>query len=255
PVVKGLPATHPGEGARKTKPLSEGTTIDPKDVRRNIQLTDIDYTSTLVTDLSRLALKPDTEPLILTTVGDIQALLGDFKDELKDDSDENVYEVREEMDEEILQQYENTDVSLGNYQKIITQFMSDRVARINKMLINLQEVQNVVKEDLALNKKMLEAAQAYTKNSTNLTELFTLEAEVAEVNMDIKTIPVTIVRPIAKSVPEAHKDKEERLEKAAKEARLMQLSKPTMIKVVTEVAIKAGVDQKIFRAQRVVRSS
>nr|GEY62011.1 retrovirus-related Pol polyprotein from transposon TNT 1-94 [Tanacetum cinerariifolium] len=177
PVVKGLPATHPGEGARKTKPLSEGTTIDPKDVRRNIQLTDIDYTSTLVTDLSRLALKPDTKPLILTTVGDIQALLGDFKDELKDDSDEN-------------------------------------------------EVQNVVKEDLALNKKMLEAVQSYTKNSINLTELFTLypktpitpegrvidlsthliikekEAEVAEVNMDIKTIPVTIVRPIAKSVPE-----------------------------------------------------
>ncbi|GKC49100.1 hypothetical protein Tco_1071845 [Tanacetum coccineum] len=41
-------------------------------------------------------------------------------------------------------------------------------------LTNLQEVQNAVKEDPVLNKKVLEAAKAYTKNSTILTKLLTL---------------------------------------------------------------------------------
>ncbi|GKB71677.1 hypothetical protein Tco_0933089 [Tanacetum coccineum] len=43
----------------------------------------------------------DYEPLILTTVDDIQALLGAFDDELKEDSDEDVFEAGEEMVEDI----------------------------------------------------------------------------------------------------------------------------------------------------------
>nr|GEW19332.1 reverse transcriptase domain-containing protein [Tanacetum cinerariifolium] len=39
---------------------------------------------------------------------------------------------------------------------------------------NLKEVQNAVKEDLALNKKVIEATEAYTKNFTNLTKLLTM---------------------------------------------------------------------------------
>ncbi|GKE66258.1 hypothetical protein Tco_1520419 [Tanacetum coccineum] len=42
------------------------------------------------------------------------------------------------------------------------------------ILTNLKEVQDVVKEDPALNKKVIEATEAYTKNSTNLTELLSL---------------------------------------------------------------------------------
>ncbi|GKA42649.1 hypothetical protein Tco_0735309 [Tanacetum coccineum] len=42
------------------------------------------------------------------------------------------------------------------------------------IITNLQEVQNAVKEDHALNKKVLEAVEAYTKNSKNLIELLTL---------------------------------------------------------------------------------
>nr|GEU90201.1 hypothetical protein [Tanacetum cinerariifolium] len=43
-----------------------------------------------------------------------------------------------------------------------------------RILNNLKKVHNAVKDDPALNKKVLEAAEAYTKNSTNLTELLTM---------------------------------------------------------------------------------
>ncbi|GJT42209.1 hypothetical protein Tco_0950924 [Tanacetum coccineum] len=46
--------------------------------------------------------EPDTEPLILTTFGNIQALL-DSEDELNDESNEEMYEAKEEMDYEIQQ--------------------------------------------------------------------------------------------------------------------------------------------------------
>nr|GEV26361.1 copia protein [Tanacetum cinerariifolium] len=69
-------------------------------------------------------------------------------------------------------------VLVGNLQgfseKILTQFKSNHVTSLNKILTNLHEVQNVVIKDLALYKKVLEAANAYIKNSTNLTEHLTL---------------------------------------------------------------------------------
>ncbi|GJT33858.1 hypothetical protein Tco_0924277 [Tanacetum coccineum] len=67
--------------------------------------------------------------------------------------------------------YENTDASLRNYEKILDKFRTDHVTELNKIFNNLQEVQNVVKEDPSLNKKVLEAAETYTKNSINLTGL------------------------------------------------------------------------------------
>ncbi|GKE04286.1 hypothetical protein Tco_1396304 [Tanacetum coccineum] len=67
--------------------------------------------------------------------------------------------------------YENIDASLRNYERILDKFRSDHVTGLNWILKNLQEVQSAVKEDTALNKRVLEAAKAYTKKSTNLTEL------------------------------------------------------------------------------------
>nr|GFB64721.1 hypothetical protein [Tanacetum cinerariifolium] len=43
----------------------------------------------------------DSQPLVLSTIADIQALLGD--DELNVDSDEDVFEAGDEMDEDIQQ--------------------------------------------------------------------------------------------------------------------------------------------------------
>nr|GEV27364.1 reverse transcriptase domain-containing protein [Tanacetum cinerariifolium] len=45
---------------------------------------------------------------------------------------------------------------------------------MRRILDNLTEVQDAVKEDPALNKKVLDVAEAYTKNSSSLTELLTL---------------------------------------------------------------------------------
>ncbi|GJS02837.1 hypothetical protein Tco_0319345 [Tanacetum coccineum] len=70
--------------------------------------------------------------------------------------------------------YENTDAALRNFQQILNFFKTDHNTDLRRILQNLKEVQDVVKEDHALNKKVLTAIEAYTKNSTNLTELLTL---------------------------------------------------------------------------------
>ncbi|GKD35080.1 hypothetical protein Tco_1250589, partial [Tanacetum coccineum] len=68
----------------------------------SIQITDRGQPSLLVTDLSGADIKDqsDTDPLILQTFGDLQALLEDSKDEFKDESDEEMYKAREKMDDE-----------------------------------------------------------------------------------------------------------------------------------------------------------
>ncbi|GKB68737.1 hypothetical protein Tco_0930149 [Tanacetum coccineum] len=43
--------------------------------------------------------EPDTEPMILQTFDDLQSLL-DLEDELQDESDEEIYDAGEEIDEE-----------------------------------------------------------------------------------------------------------------------------------------------------------
>ncbi|GJX45381.1 hypothetical protein Tco_0262057 [Tanacetum coccineum] len=85
---------------------------------------------------------------------------------------------------------------------------------------------------------------------------------------DTEPIPITIVRPTTKPaleveiirsssrpqltdpILEAHMELEERKKKAYQEAKLLALSKPELIKVVTEVATKAGVDPKAFQSSK-----
>nr|GEY03908.1 retrotransposon Orf1 [Tanacetum cinerariifolium] len=79
----------------------------------------------------------DSQPLVLSTIADIQALLGD--DELNVDSDEDVFEAGDEMDEDIQQAneektheiegfhdatykaHEDTKTALNNYEKLLSQ--------------------------------------------------------------------------------------------------------------------------------------
>nr|GEU90175.1 hypothetical protein [Tanacetum cinerariifolium] len=67
------------------------------------------YTNQMVSDRrdpdhnkgkTSLEVEPDTEPLITQTFGEIQALLVDYEEELKDDSDEEMYEAGEEIEDE-----------------------------------------------------------------------------------------------------------------------------------------------------------
>ncbi|GJV29053.1 hypothetical protein Tco_1385501 [Tanacetum coccineum] len=110
------PSTHLDDGTSKSKPLLEGTNTDPKDLGSSKQLTNRDHTLTLGTDQSRAnteyyidktqttqfevsdpdhhkvktssEVELDTDTMILTTIADIQALLGDSEDELKDENDD-----------------------------------------------------------------------------------------------------------------------------------------------------------------------
>ncbi|GKA63764.1 hypothetical protein Tco_0763370, partial [Tanacetum coccineum] len=70
--------------------------------------------------------------------------------------------------------YENNDAALRNFQQILNMFMTDHNTSMKMILANLKEVQDDVKEDPALNKKVLKAAEAYTRNSSNLIELLFL---------------------------------------------------------------------------------
>ncbi|GJX63520.1 hypothetical protein Tco_0296420 [Tanacetum coccineum] len=191
----------------------------------------------------------DFEPLKLTTIADIQALLGASDDDLKEDSEDDVFEAGEEMDEYIQEadteehqthlstktptkepyksislhhqaginlnppklrrlmhqtqsphhekheeatafyadlklsledfihtsftKYEKTDTALRNFQQILNLFKTDHITSMRRILVNLKEVEDAVKEDPALNNKVLEATEAYTKNSTNVTEPLT----------------------------------------------------------------------------------
>ncbi|GJS79581.1 hypothetical protein Tco_0729462 [Tanacetum coccineum] len=45
---------------------------------------------------------------------------------------------------------------------------------LNGVTKTLKAIQDAIKEDLVLNKKVIEATEAYIKNSTHLTELLTL---------------------------------------------------------------------------------
>nr|GEV56165.1 ribonuclease H-like domain-containing protein [Tanacetum cinerariifolium] len=249
----GSPSTHPDDGTSKSQPLPEGTSIDPKDSRRNTQLANRGQPKALVIDLSGAGTKyhvdqtqstrfevsdpdhnkgttsSDTDTMILIIVA--KALLRGSEDELKDDSDEEMLEAGEELDESPSPNKDQpksskdkkTDASdsessscsfkpFDNYmpvtkrvlvrqlqgflEVIYAQVVEDNWEKHKKVvsshvdlkwniddfhattfkqiLNNLQEVQNVVKDDPALNKKVLEAADTYTTNSTNLTELLTL---------------------------------------------------------------------------------
>ncbi|GJR57924.1 hypothetical protein Tco_1500086 [Tanacetum coccineum] len=105
PTNKGLPATNPDEGTRKSQPLLEGTTIDPKDSEGNTQPADKGLPS-MVSDpdhnkeKTSSEVEPNTDHIILQTYGDLHMLIKDSEDELQDISDEEIYEVGEEMDEE-----------------------------------------------------------------------------------------------------------------------------------------------------------
>nr|GFC69834.1 hypothetical protein [Tanacetum cinerariifolium] len=80
--------------------------------------------------------------------------------------------------------------------------------------------------DPDLNKKVLVVAEAYTKNLAGFTELLSMMFR------------------LNKEEIQAHLDKEEKLENAAREARL---SKPKLIKVVHEVAREDRVDLKALQ--------
>ncbi|GJT16160.1 hypothetical protein Tco_0874866 [Tanacetum coccineum] len=156
----------------------------------------------LVNDLSGAGTKYQTsseveleyEPLILTTVANIQALLGDSKDELKEDSDDEMLEAREELehqspsphkdDPEPSNAKESTNASdsessscfetfnpFDNYMLIIEDSWVEVKATLLKALNSVSktlEADSVLKASM---QKMAEINNTTSGNITDLTEL------------------------------------------------------------------------------------
>ncbi|GKA67396.1 hypothetical protein Tco_0767204 [Tanacetum coccineum] len=198
---KGLPYTVFDEGTGKTTPLSKGPRED-KDSERLKPLADIESQTSHVTALSGVDAKdqvdqtqsigfekPESSIAKKIDVSDSESL--SCFESLK--PYENYMLITErQLHEEVVAsyadlkwgledfintsftKYENTDIALRNYEQLLNLFKTNHNTSMRRILENLKEVQDAVKEDPVLNKKVLEAAEAYTKKSTNLTELLTL---------------------------------------------------------------------------------
>ncbi|GJV94633.1 hypothetical protein Tco_1546210 [Tanacetum coccineum] len=138
PTDKGLPSTIPDEGTGKIMPLSKGSRED-KDSKRLKPLADMESQTLPITDLlgadvedhmeetqstgvevsvpnqnkgkTSIKVKLDTQTLSHTTAADVQALFL-FYDELIEESDDDVFEAGDEMDEDIQQADEEETKSL-----------------------------------------------------------------------------------------------------------------------------------------------
>ncbi|GKC52888.1 hypothetical protein Tco_1075633 [Tanacetum coccineum] len=89
----------------------------------------------------------------------------DLKASIKGYYEENVYH-RDQTNKVInaaMNSFDKNNIARG-----------DLLNALNGVTETLKAIQDAVKEDLVLNKKVLEATEAYTKSSTNLTKLLTL---------------------------------------------------------------------------------
>ncbi|GJT39053.1 hypothetical protein Tco_0938918 [Tanacetum coccineum] len=227
PPTKEVPAkdsdkTH--EGTRKSQLLPEGKTTDTKDSEGNDQPTSKGLPSTASKDViadaehdvgqtqstgfkvlipnqnkgkTSFEVESDTQTLLLTTTADVQALLLS-EDELIKESEDDVFEAGDEMDEDT-QQHEEAAASFANlkseierfhddaykvhkgneaafnsFEKLFTKLREQANKDVEKIFSSLKEIRDAVKEDHVQNKKVIEATKAYTKNLVNLTKLLSL---------------------------------------------------------------------------------
>ncbi|GJT48487.1 hypothetical protein Tco_0974644 [Tanacetum coccineum] len=297
PTDKGLPSTVSDEGIGKTKPLPEGS-YGYKDSEGFKPPADMEPSTTHVADLSETDAKYQVDqtqstrlrywsltknkgklsyewelgnqPLILSTTVDVQAiLLSD--EELMEESEDDVFEAGDEMDEdihhtneeetqspspnieqpelshvhettesdsgsscpEVLKRYDNvlplTERQLVQYLLKVSQALYNRLTEdqwekheeaaasyvdlkseiegfhdtaykygkdVEKILGSLKFIQDAVKEDPILNKKVIKATEVCIKNSTNLTELLTLikSFEFQGLKSSVKSLQASALR-------------------------------------------------------------
>ncbi|GJW90017.1 hypothetical protein Tco_0167570 [Tanacetum coccineum] len=260
---------------------------DPQDIEGNKQPDVMGFPTTHHDEgKTSSEVEPDTETLLLTIVADIQSLLGDSDDELKYDSDDeepfsteyqftspkkdnpkplNAKKSADSQDasdsessscsktfkpydnfilvtkrvlavvsyadlrgavkgytEENVKHIAQTDTLLSHTMDLIDTINKARVEEITSLLKTLNRVSETLETDSTLKEGMQKMAYTNTTTSDN----------------------ITIVNELLRT---AHMELEERKEKAAQEAKLLAFSNPELIKVVTNVATKAGVDPKALQ--------
>nr|GFC07569.1 hypothetical protein [Tanacetum cinerariifolium] len=157
----GSPSTHPDDGTSKSQPLPEGTSIDPKDSRRNTQLADRGQPKALVIDLSGAGTKyhvDQTQSTRFESPSPNKDQPKSSKDKKTDASDSEssscsfkpfdnympvtkrvlvrqlqgflkvLYAQVVEDNWEKHKKYENIDAALQNYEMILNKFKTDHVA-------------------------------------------------------------------------------------------------------------------------------
>ncbi|GJW79796.1 hypothetical protein Tco_0143771 [Tanacetum coccineum] len=163
PADKGLPSTTSNEGTAKTTPRLEGLLGD-KDSEGN-------------------KTPADMEPIHPTVAGpsgsDVRAFL--LSDDKAQESEEDILGAAKEADEDsqtaTIQHQDHTDklveATMSSLDKSNTT-ISDLYKGLNIITKFLKEINNAVKDDIAINKKISEATETFTKISTNITEVLSL---------------------------------------------------------------------------------
>nr|GEZ74910.1 uncharacterized mitochondrial protein AtMg00810-like [Tanacetum cinerariifolium] len=191
PIDKGFPFMVSNKGAAKTTSLPEGSRRD-KDSEGLKPLADMERQTNPVDDLLRTGAKYQSDDEEVFVVGE--------------DMDENT-----QADEEVQSPPLNTDKPESSLVQNTDDSTSDSSPKLKKYdnILPLTERQSVkylrkdaVKEDPVLNKKVIEAIETYTKNSSHLTELLTLPESDKAKEEPTNVIPITTVKPTETLTPE-----------------------------------------------------
>nr|GEZ15915.1 hypothetical protein [Tanacetum cinerariifolium] len=201
PANKGFPSTVSDEGTVKTKLLPEGPHGD-KDSEGFKPPADMEPLTTLVANLLRTdakILNQTLTPLVLKLSRNMtmpsyslkdnwynifKKSLGYFIKDLQKISGKNIRKQLlhmlilkskiEGFHNAAYKVYKGTEAAFSTYEKLLVKFQAQFNKDAEKILGSLKVIQDTIKEDPALNKKVIEATEAYTKNSTNLTKLLPL---------------------------------------------------------------------------------
>nr|GFB68802.1 hypothetical protein [Tanacetum cinerariifolium]GFB68825.1 hypothetical protein [Tanacetum cinerariifolium] len=86
--------------------------------------------------------------------------------------------------------HKGTQVALNTYENLFVKFRAQYNKDVKKILGSLKVIQDAVKEDPSLNKKVIKAIESYIKNSTNLNELLTaaIQSDISSLKQDTSDI-------------------------------------------------------------------
>nr|GEV12916.1 retrovirus-related Pol polyprotein from transposon TNT 1-94 [Tanacetum cinerariifolium] len=237
PTDRDLTFTASNKGAAKTMPFLEGPRTNARYQVDQTQSARLRYRSlTKNKGKTSSKVKLDIAALQLKIFADVQALLLSDDEMVKESYDDEVFVTGEDMDEDTHadEEVQLTEAQWEKHEEAIVSYADLRASIEGYYVENIDHMEqtdkDAVKEDLVLDKKVLEDTEAYTKNSTHLTKLLTLIK-----NFDFQ---------LTKEKIQAHINKEEHIKKATEEAKMFEMTKTKVIMVVQEEVEKIGLDFK-----------
>nr|GEU44288.1 zinc finger, CCHC-type [Tanacetum cinerariifolium] len=127
----------------------------------------------------------------------------------------------------------------------------DLLNALNEVSEIPKAIQDTVTKDLVLNKKVIEATEAYTKNSTHLIKLLTLIMTEIKTDISLLKQDTLEIKSMMTEIYQAFKEKEELIKKDAEQVRLLAIIKLEVVKVVREEAKKIRIDRKRITSAKI----